>query len=81
MLFNFAVAYKNDEKTREKILDALIPFYHSRVLSFVNKTRSFGTLECEEYLENIIRIFEKEKYYLLSRWDETKDPKNGLLLT
>ena len=79
ILFNFAVAYKNETYERPHLMDALIPFYHSRVLSFVNKTKTFGTLDCEEYLENIIRIFEKEKYYLISRWDETKNDKNGLL--
>jgi glycosyltransferase involved in cell wall biosynthesis len=79
MLFNFAVAYKNDLMDRAQIMDALIPFYHSRVLSFVNKTSAFGTLETEEYLENIIRIFEKQKYYLIQRWNETKNSHNGLL--
>jgi glycosyltransferase involved in cell wall biosynthesis len=79
MLFNFAVAYKNDQIDRAQIMNALIPFYHSRLLSFVNKTSAFGTLETEEYLENIIRIFEKEKYYLINRWNETKNSQNGLL--
>jgi glycosyltransferase involved in cell wall biosynthesis len=79
ILFNFAVAYKSEALDRADLMDALIPFYHSRVLSFVNKTKTFGTLDCEEYLENIIRIFEKEKYYLISRWDETKNSQNGLL--
>jgi hypothetical protein len=47
----------------------MIPFYHSRVLSFANKTESASIKEAEEYLENITRVFEKEKYYLVQRWD------------
>ncbi len=71
ILFSFAVAYKNSlEKDRDEILEALIPFYHSRVLSFVNTTRGMETRESEEYLENINRVFEGEKFYLIERWNE-----------
>ncbi|MEJ2543592.1 MAG: hypothetical protein P8Y99_05945 [Calditrichaceae bacterium] len=51
-------------------MEALIPFYHSRVLSYVNKTKDMETREAEEYLENINRVFEAEKYYLMQRWNE-----------
>jgi hypothetical protein len=70
ILFSFAVAYKNDEIDRDELLEALIPFYHSRVLTFVNRTQILETRESEEYLENINRIFESEKYFLLERWNE-----------
>ncbi len=73
IIFNFAVAYKGAcEHDRERIMDALVPFYHSRVLSFVNKTRDFDAREAEEYLEQIQRVFEAEKYYLIERWDRAK---------
>jgi len=80
ILFNFAVAYKNGEsqEEREAIMDALIPFYHSRVLSFVNKTRNHSLKDAEEYLENVNRIFEAEKFYLIERWDRAK-ASNGRL--
>ena len=48
----------------------MIPFYHSRILSFVNKTRDKDIKETEEYFENIVRVFENEKKYLIHRWDE-----------
>jgi glycosyltransferase involved in cell wall biosynthesis len=70
ILFNFAIAYRNNEIPREKIIKSMIPFYHSRILSFVNKTGHLGTKECEEYFESIVRVFEDEKYYLIKRWDE-----------
>jgi glycosyltransferase involved in cell wall biosynthesis len=69
ILANFAVAYRNNELDRNIIIESLIPFYHSRILSYVNKTEVAGVKEAEEYLENINRIFESEKYYLISRWD------------
>lgn len=70
ILFSFAIAYRNAEIDREKIIEAMIPFYHSRILSFVNKTKEKGIKETEEYFENIVRVFESEKYYLIKRWDE-----------
>jgi len=77
ILFNYAVAYRNNIKEREKLMKSLIPFYHSRVLSYVNKTINMDTKDSEEYLENITRIFEKEKYYLIERWDECKRKQGG----
>ena len=53
----------------EELLDSLVPFYHSRILSFVNHTLQMGTREAEEYLEEITRTFQAEKYYLRDRWD------------
>jgi len=70
VLFSFAIAYRNNEIEKEKIIEAMIPFYHSRILSFVNKTGHMDIKECEEYFEAINRVFEDEKYYLIKRWDE-----------
>ena len=70
ILFNFAIAYRNNELPRDKIVESMIPFYHSRILSFVNKTQHMGIKECEEYFEGIVRVFENEKYYLIKRWDQ-----------
>lgn len=79
ILFNFAIAYRNNEISRDNIIDSMIPFYHSRILSFVNKTGDKGIKECEEYFEHIVRIFEQEKAYLNSRWDEDHKKLNHML--
>ena len=70
ILFSFAIAYRNNVHPREELIKAMIPFYHSRVLSFVNKSSHMNTKETEEYLEEVVRVFEGEKYYLIKRWDE-----------
>jgi len=70
VLFSFAIAYRNNGIPRDRVIEAMVPFYHSRILSFVNKTGHMGTKECEEYFESINRVFESEKYYLIKRWDE-----------
>ena len=76
ILFDFAISYRSEIVDRKKLIEALIPFYFSRTLSFVNKTSHMSTQEAELYLENINRVFEKEKYYLIQRWDESLK-KNG----
>ncbi len=80
ILFDFSVAYKKQtsEDMRAKLMTALIPLYHSRVLSFVNKTRQTSLKDTEEYLEDINRVFEAEKFYLIERWDQEK-ASNGRL--
>lgn len=70
ILFNFAIAYRNKDIPNEQVIESMVPFYHSRILSFVNKTGPKNTKECEEYFESINRVFEKEKFYLIERWDE-----------
>ena len=72
ILANFAVAYRDQEIDRTELIESMIPFYHSRVLSFVNRTETAGVKEAEEYLENINRVFENEKYYLISRWNASR---------
>lgn len=70
ILFSFAIAYRNGEIPKEQLIAAMIPFYHSRILSFVNTTEKKDIKECEEYFESINRVFEDEKYCLIKRWDE-----------
>ena len=71
ILFDFAVAYRSPVFDRDQVLSALMPFYHSRTLSFVNRSRNMDGEESEEYVENINRVFEEEKYYLIQRWDQS----------
>jgi hypothetical protein len=79
ILFSFAVAYKDRIDDGVRIMEALIPFYHSRVLSFVNKTLQMDTQGAEEYLEEINRVFETEKYYLIKRWNESENSRSQRL--
>ncbi len=69
ILYDYAVAYRYEVVSRRTLLDSLVPFYYSRMLSYMNKTREMGTRECEEYLDAIYRIYESEKSHLIRRWD------------
>jgi glycosyltransferase involved in cell wall biosynthesis len=72
LLYDFAAVYRKNELPRQVLIDSLVPFYYSRMLSFVNKTSDWGTKECEDYLEAIFRVYESEKPYLIQRWNQGK---------
>jgi len=81
IIFNFAVAYRNTpEADRDELMEALIPFYHSRVLAFVNDTRDSDDRAAEEWLDRASRVFEAEKYYLIDRWDHAKSVNGRLFV-
>lgn len=79
ILYNMAVAYRNNNIDRQQLIDSMIPLYYSRMLSYVNRTREMNTAQCEDYLDNIYRVYEREKPYLLKRWDEDKLKKYDIL--
>lgn len=68
ILFDFAIAFKNRPRDREIILDALIPLYLGKTLSFVKKAENMSIQQAEELIENECMIFEEAKPYLLERW-------------
>ncbi len=68
ILFDFAIAFKNRQRDREIILDALIPLYLGKTLSFVKKAENMSIQQAEEFIENECMIFEETKPYLLERW-------------
>lgn len=70
-IYDFAVAYQHGRLNREHLLRSLTPLYLGRTASFVVQTRDAGAEEVEQILEELCVEFEREKPYLLERWDET----------
>jgi len=68
ILFDFCIAYHLGEVDKETVLEALIPLYYGRTLSFVQSTRNMDTRQAEEYIEEQCRVFEESKGYLIERW-------------
>ncbi len=69
ILFDSAVVYqKMDADQRRSLLDALLPIYLGKVLSFVKKTERMSVQQAEEYVENECTVFEENKPYLVSKW-------------
>ena len=69
ILFDSAAAFRR-MNTQEKshLLDALLPLYLGKVLSFVRKTERMSLQQAEEYIENECMIFEENKPYIIRVW-------------
>lgn len=70
LLYDFAIAYRDEPNMRDTLLKGLVPLYHGRTLSFVLETESMNTQQVEELIEEQCVQFEKSKRYLLERWFE-----------
>ncbi len=68
ILFDFAVAYRNNAVPRDELIQSLIPLYYAKTLSFVLDTEAMNTQQVEELVEEQCLQFEKTKPYLIDRW-------------
>ncbi|MFZ2447821.1 MAG: glycosyltransferase [Syntrophobacteraceae bacterium] len=70
ILFDSAAAYsKMSAAEKENLLDALLPLYLGKVLSFVKKTERMSLQQSEEYIETECMIFEENKPYIIKVWN------------
>ncbi len=70
ILFDTANSYRSMNSTeRYTLLDALLPLYLGKVLSFVKKTERMSLQQSEEYVENECTIFEENKPYIIKAWE------------
>jgi len=69
ILFDSAVAYRRmPPQEKLNLLDALLPLYLGKVLSYVRKTERMSLQQAEEYIENECMIFEENKPYITKVW-------------
>lgn len=68
-VFHFALACRQRVMSREHIIRSLTPLYVGKVASFVIETRDSTAAEVEGRLEELCLSFEREKGYLVERWD------------
>ncbi|MDQ7837728.1 MAG: glycosyl transferase [Thermodesulfobacteriota bacterium] len=68
ILFDFAVAYHKAKIDRSTLLEALMPLYFGKTLSFVKKAGQMSIQEAEEQIESESMVFEEAKPYLVRRW-------------
>ncbi len=77
ILFDFGVSYHKGALEKDTILNALIPLYFGRTLSFVQSTRNMDTRQAEEYIEDQCRVFEETKGYFIERWMSTNPARKA----
>jgi hypothetical protein len=69
ILFDSAAAYRRMSlPERTNLLDALLPLYLGKVLSYVKKTERMSLQQAEEYIENECVLFEENKPYIIKVW-------------
>ena len=67
-VFEFAAAYHKSVINRDHIIQALVPLYRGRSLTFFLENRDGTEKDIEEKVESLCGEFERLKPYLLERW-------------
>lgn len=70
MVFDAAIAYHRGDVIRDHLLKALTPLYLGRTASFVLETQALTSDEAEDRVELLCQTFEREKTYLVERWNQ-----------
>ena len=71
-VFEFAASYHKSVINRDHIIQALVPLYRGRTLSFVLANRDGSGEEIERNVESLCGEFERLKPYLLEVWADRK---------
>lgn len=69
LIYDAAVSYHRHVMPREHLLKALTPLYLGRTATFVLETQGLTTAEAEGRVDQLCQAFEKNKSYLLARWE------------
>ena len=68
-IYHFALASHNKTMSQEHLIKSLTPLYLGKVASFVIETWESAAEDVEKRLEELCLSFEREKSYLIERWD------------
>ena len=71
-VFEFAASYHKSVISRDHIVQALVPLYRGRTLSFLMENRDVSGEEIESDVESLCGEFERLKPYLLEVWADRK---------
>ncbi len=71
-VFEFAASYHKSVISRDHIVQALVPLYRGRTLTFLLENRDASGKDIEASVESLCREFERLKPYLLEVWTDRK---------
>jgi len=71
-VFEFAASYHKSVINRDHIVQALVPLYRGRTLSFLLENRDASGEDIEKNVESLCGEFERLKPYLLEVWADRK---------
>ena len=70
--FEFAASYQRAVISRDHIVQALVPLYRGRALSFLLENRDATADDMEKDVESLCGEFERSKPHLLELWADRK---------
>ncbi len=71
LIYDFALAFREkDKEFREHLLEALVPLYFGKALSYIRRTERMSIQQAEDCIESQCMAFEENKPYLVSRWHD-----------
>jgi glucosylglycerate synthase len=68
-LYEFAASYRKSVIARDHIIQALVPLFRGRALTFLVENSAGTSAVVESNIEALCLEFEKQKPYLLERWN------------
>jgi hypothetical protein len=68
VVYDFALGYHFRILYRDHLLRSLVPLYLAWCAAFIRSTSGGGARESEAWIERTSRAFEREKAYLVGRW-------------
>jgi glucosylglycerate synthase len=74
VVYDFALAVRRKAMTPEHLLRSLTPLYLGKTASFIQETMETGREGVEEKIEQLCLVFEREKPYLVERWEGPAAP-------
>jgi glucosylglycerate synthase len=74
IVYDFAVALRRKTMNPEHLLRSLTPLYLGKTASFILETRETDREGVEEKIERLCLVFEREKPYLVGRWEGPAPP-------
>ena len=72
IIYSFAIAAHRKGINKEHLLKSLTPLYVGRTASFVRETWESDAGEVEERIEQLCRLFEEKKSFLLDNWENVR---------
>ncbi|PWT85643.1 MAG: hypothetical protein C5B58_02745 [Acidobacteria bacterium] len=75
-LYEFAAAYHHSVIDRDHLVQALVPIYRGKLGAFLEQNRGASSDEIEAHSEALCLEFERQKPYLIEKWNANPEVKS-----
>jgi hypothetical protein len=71
-VYEFAAAYHRAVIGRDHVVQALVPLFRGRAVTFLTENRDASAEQVESNIESLCQTFERERPYLIDSWNGRK---------